>query len=109
MIRAGIYGATGYMGGEVLRVLMDHPEVEIAWATSRSEAQVADYHPNLFGTGIQFIRPEQTTPCDVVFMALPTGVPMELAPKFLKEGAKVIDLGRGFPPERPPYLGKSLQ
>ncbi len=96
MIRAGIYGATGYMGGEVLRVLMDHPEVEIAWATSRSEAQVADYHPNLFGSGIQFIRPEQTTPCDVVFMALPTGIPMDLAPKFLKEGAKIIDLGADF-------------
>ncbi|HVZ80274.1 MAG TPA: N-acetyl-gamma-glutamyl-phosphate reductase, partial [bacterium] len=96
MIRAGIYGATGYMGGEVLRVLMDHPDVEIAWATSRSDAQVADYHPNLYGTDLRFIRPDQTTPCDVVFMALPTGVPMELASKFLKEGAKVIDLGADF-------------
>ncbi len=96
MIRVGIYGATGYMGGEVLRVLMDHPEVEIAWATSRNEADIADYHPNLYESGIRFIRPDQTTPCDVVFMALPTGVPMELAPKFLKEGAKVIDLGADF-------------
>jgi len=96
MIRAGIYGATGYMGGEVLRILMDHPGVEIAWATSRSDSQVADYHPNLYDTGMQFIRPEQVTPCDVVFMALPTGVPMDLAPKFVKEGAKVIDLGADF-------------
>src|SRR5579871_4494496 len=96
MIRVGIYGATGYMGGEVLRVLMDHPEVEIAWATSRNEADIADYHPNLYESGIRFIRPDQTTPCDVVFMALPTGVPQELAPKFLKEGAKVIDLGADF-------------
>ena len=66
MIRVGIYGATGYMGGEILRVLMDHPEVEIAWATSRKDVQVADCHPNLYGTDIQFIRPDQTTPCDVV-------------------------------------------
>lgn len=35
MISAGIVGASGYMGGEALRVLMDHPLVEIAWATSR--------------------------------------------------------------------------
>ncbi len=96
MIKVGIYGATGYMGGEALRVLMTHPDVEIAWATSRSEAQIADYHPNLYGEDIHFIRPEQTTPVDVVFMALPTGVPQELAPKFLKEGAKVIDLGADF-------------
>ncbi len=96
MIKAGIYGATGYMGGEVLRVLMDHPEVEIAWATSRSDSQVSDYHPNLYDAGIHFIRPDQTTPCDVVFMALPTGVPMELAPQFLKKGCKVIDLGADF-------------
>jgi len=96
MIKVGIYGATGYMGGEVLRVLMDHPDVEIAWATSRSDSQVADYHPNLYGTDLKFIRPEETTPCDVVFMALPTGVPQELAPKFLKEGAKIIDLGADF-------------
>ena len=96
MIKVGIYGATGYMGGEVLRVLLDHPGVEIAWATSRSDVQVADVHPNLYGSGVKFIRPDQTTPCDVVFMALPTGVPMELAPKFLKQGSKVIDLGADF-------------
>ncbi len=96
MIKVGIYGASGYMGGEVLRTLMDHPEVEISWATSRSDANVADYHPNLYDSGFKFIRPDQVTPCDVVFMALPTGVPMELAPKFIKEGSKVIDLGADF-------------
>ncbi len=96
MIKVGIYGASGYMGGEVLRTLMDHPEVEICWATSRSDANVADYHPNLYDSGFRFIRPEQLTPCDVVFMALPTGVPIELAPKFIKEGTKVIDLGADF-------------
>jgi N-acetyl-gamma-glutamylphosphate reductase len=71
MIKVGIYGATGYMGGEALRVLMNHPEVEIAWATSRSEAQVADYHPNLYGEDIHFIRPDQTTPVDVVLWPYP--------------------------------------
>ncbi len=96
MIKVGIYGASGYMGGEALRVLMDHPYAQIVWATSRKEALLSDYHPNLYGEKIEFIRPENTTPCDVVFMALPTGTPMELAPKFLKDGAKVIDLGADF-------------
>ena len=36
MIKVGIYGASGYMGGEAMRVLLEHPEEEIAWATSRS-------------------------------------------------------------------------
>ena len=38
MIKVGILSATGYMGGEVLRVLLDHPEVEIAWLTGRSRS-----------------------------------------------------------------------
>jgi N-acetyl-gamma-glutamyl-phosphate reductase len=96
MIKVGIYGASGYMGGEALRVLLEHPEVEIAWATSRSGSSVPDFHPNLYGTSIQFIHPDKATPCDVVFMALPTGVPMEMAPKLLKQGCKIIDLGSDF-------------
>ncbi len=36
MVKVGILSATGYMGGEALRVLLDHPEVEIAWLTGRS-------------------------------------------------------------------------
>jgi N-acetyl-gamma-glutamyl-phosphate reductase common form len=96
MVKVGIYGATGYMGGEALRVLLEHPEVEVAWATSRGETRAADHHPNLYGTGFELVHPDRITPCDVVFLAVPTGVAMELAPRFLKEGAKVIDLGADF-------------
>ena len=49
MIRVGIMGATGYMGGEALRVLLDHPEVEIAWLTSRTEEFVDEHHPKELG------------------------------------------------------------
>jgi N-acetyl-gamma-glutamylphosphate reductase len=46
MIKVGIYGGTGYMGGEVLRVLLGHPQVEISWITSRSGGNLAFYRKN---------------------------------------------------------------
>ncbi len=49
MIRVGIVGATGYMGGEALRILLDHPGAEIAWMSSLTGKPISDYHPNLFG------------------------------------------------------------
>jgi [amino group carrier protein]-6-phospho-L-2-aminoadipate/5-phospho-L-glutamate reductase len=96
MIRVGIMGATGYMGGEALRVLLDHPEVEIAWLTSRSEERVDDHHPNLYGLGLKLIHPDRVTPCDVVFLALPTGAAIEESARFLAGNTKVIDLGAAF-------------
>ena len=96
MIKAGILGGSGYMGGEALRGLLDHPEVEIAWVTSRSPGGIADHHPNLFGLDIELIHPDKATPCDVVFLALPTDVSIHEANRFLQAGSKVIDLGAAF-------------
>ncbi len=96
MITVGIYGASGYMGGEALRILLEHPNVKIAWATSRSGKPVEEFHRNLYGSGVTLVPPEETTPCDAVFIAAPTGVAMEAAEKFLAQGAKVIDLGADF-------------
>ena len=96
MISAGIFGASGYMGGEALRVLMDHPEVEIAWATSRQSGAIEEFHQNLFGTGIRLIHPDEATACDVVFMALPTEASFNVAKRFLDVNTKVIDLGSAF-------------
>lgn len=96
MIRAGIMGATGYMGGEVLRVLLQHPEVDIAWACSRSTGDIAEYHPNLYGENIPLIGPEDVQACDVVFLALPTAATLPWTEKFLAMGCKVIDLGAAF-------------
>lgn len=95
-IQAGIIGASGYMGGEALRVLLDHPQVEIAWATSRQGEQIEEVHPNLYGTGIRLIHPDQATPCSVVFLAVPTAASIEMAKTFLDQGCKVIDLGSAF-------------
>jgi len=96
MLEVGIVGATGYMGGEALRVLLEHPGVEIVWATSRSGGSVEDYHPNLYGAEVRLIRPDAATPCDVVFLALPTGASIDAAARFLDQGCKVIDLGAAF-------------
>ena len=95
-IQAGIIGATGYMGGEVLRVLLTHPEVNVRWATSRKGSDIAMYHPNLYGCGIELIHPDNITKVDVVFMALPTAASIDMATTLLDMGCKVIDLGAAF-------------
>ncbi|MDH3670045.1 MAG: N-acetyl-gamma-glutamyl-phosphate reductase [Gammaproteobacteria bacterium] len=96
MIKVGIVGASGYMGGEALRVLLDHPDVNVAWGTSRTPSPIEEHHPNLYGTNIELIHPDNATPCDVVFLALPTAASIEAAAKFLDQGCKVIDLGSAF-------------
>lgn len=96
MIKVGIVGAAGYMGGEVLRVLLDHPEIEIAWLTSRQGGLISDYHPNLFGMDLPLIRPEDITPCDVAFLALPTEATLAMIDLLLEQDIRVIDLGSAF-------------
>ncbi len=92
----GIFGASGYMGGEALKLILEHPEFEPAWATSRSEKQIEYFHRNLLGSGIKLIPPDEATPCDAVLFSLPAGNAMCLAPRFLESGTKVIDLGADF-------------
>jgi N-acetyl-gamma-glutamyl-phosphate reductase common form len=84
------------MGGEALRVLLEHPAVEIAWATSRTGGAAALVHPNLDDAGVEFVPPEAAGPCDVVFLALPTAAATSSARRFLDLGAKVVDLGAAF-------------
>lgn len=96
MIKVGVFGASGYMGGEAIRILNEHTEVKIAWATSRSGKPIEHFHKNLYGLGINLIQPDKVTPCDVIFVALPTGQAMGMAKDWLSEGTKIIDLGADF-------------
>lgn len=96
MIKIGIFGGTGYMGGEALRIILEHPQAELAWVASRSGGELAFYHPNLYDREIKLIHPEAVTPCDVVFLALPTAESIQAAARFLEKGCKVIDLGAAF-------------
>ena len=101
MIKVGIVGATGYTGVELLRILAQHPQVDIACVTSRSEApkKVSDLFPNLRGyLDIAFSEPnvDQLAACDVVFFATPHCVAMEMVPQLINRGTKVIDLSADF-------------
>jgi N-acetyl-gamma-glutamyl-phosphate reductase len=96
MIEVGIYGASGYMGGEALRILNEHPEVKVVWATSRSGQPIENFHQNLYGSGIELIHPDDVTPCDAIFFALPSGTVMQMARELLAQNTKIIDLGADF-------------
>lgn len=95
-VSVGIVGGSGYMGGEALRVVLRHPEAEIAWTTSRSPGPVEHVHPNLYGEGLEFVRLEDVETPDFVLLALPTAASIEVAGRFLDAGARVIDLGSAF-------------
>ena len=56
--RVGVLGASGYMGGEALRVIIEHPGLELAWATSRQPRPAHFSHPDLRGMGIDFVHPD---------------------------------------------------
>ncbi|TCS70465.1 N-acetyl-gamma-glutamyl-phosphate reductase [Sulfuritortus calidifontis] len=101
MIKAGIVGGTGYTGVELLRLLAQHPEVELAAITSRKEAgmPVAEMFPSLRGrVSLAFTTPEEAPlkSCDVVFFATPNGIAMQQTRELLEAGVKVIDLAADF-------------
>ncbi|RMF90906.1 MAG: N-acetyl-gamma-glutamyl-phosphate reductase [Methanobacteriota archaeon] len=102
MKRVGVIGASGYSGGELLRILAGHGGVEIAHAISRSHSgrKVHELHPNLRGVlGIEFedLPPEEVAgDCDLLFTAVPHGAAMDIAPRALDAGAMVVDLSGDF-------------
>ncbi|MDD3759845.1 MAG: N-acetyl-gamma-glutamyl-phosphate reductase [Acidithiobacillus sp.] len=101
MIRVGIVGGTGYTGVELLRLLLPHPEVEVAVITSRGEAgqRVDGLFPSLRGhTDLKFsaVSSKDLQGLDVIFFATPHGVAMEMAPELLAAGVRLIDLSADF-------------
>lgn len=101
MVKVGIVGGTGYTGVELLRILVQHPNVEIAAITSRGEAGslVSDMFPSLrHRFGLKFEDPAvvDLTKCDVVFFATPNGVAMQQAPRLLDAGVRIIDLAADY-------------
>lgn len=103
MIKAGIVGATGYTGIELIRLLALHPMVEIAAVTSRANdgQKVSKIFPSLRDdqtANLTFQSPHKSalSDCDLVFFATPNGVAMKEAPKLLDAGAKVVDLSADY-------------
>ncbi len=97
-VRAGIVGGTGYTAGELLALLLHHPQVEVAWVLSRSEAgrPVAEVHDALVGlTELAFCESVPEEAVDVVFLCLPHGAARPFLEQHeLPASAKIIDLSR---------------
>jgi N-acetyl-gamma-glutamyl-phosphate/LysW-gamma-L-alpha-aminoadipyl-6-phosphate reductase len=123
MISVGIVGASGYTGGEVLRILLRHPGVEILQATSESNAGhfLHTIHPNLRKqTQLKFTSLNDLKPCDVLFLCLPHGSAMRRIAALEGVAGRLIDLSADFrlrnpedyptwyghPHEAPQYLGR---
>ncbi len=101
-MKIGIIGGTGYVGGELLRLLLLHPQAEVTMVTSRQSAgeYIFNVHPNLRGlTQLKFVPQdlnELQKNCDLIFTATPHSGSVNLVPKLLEAGLKVIDMSADF-------------
>lgn len=93
VLKAGIYGASGYAGAELVALLGAHPQAQLVFATSSSQRGRA-----VPGSELRYIAPEEARPdeADAVFLALPHGASAGVAVQALAAGAKVIDLSADF-------------
>ena len=97
-IKAAIAGATGYTGGELLRILLNHPDVEVVAATTTSEAgtPVAEIHRALIGETDLCFGTELNDP-DVIFLCLGHGISRQFVDTHdIKPECRIIDLGNDF-------------
>ena len=107
MVKVGVVGATGYTGEELVKILAAHSKIKLTSLSAivEKEEPIARIFPSLAGkTDLVCRRPdtdETISLVDLIFLALPHRVSMEIAPKFLKAGKKVIDLSADYrlPPD----------
>ena len=100
-IRAGILGVSGYTGREVFALLLKHPGVRMTYvAANNTQGPMAEIYPEFLNRTTlvcqKFNIKEAMEKCDVVFLALPHTESMNVAPKLLKAGLKVIDLSADY-------------
>jgi N-acetyl-gamma-glutamyl-phosphate/LysW-gamma-L-alpha-aminoadipyl-6-phosphate reductase len=98
-VRASIIGGSGYTGGELLRLLLGHPFVEVAQVSSRSLATqpVHRSHPNLRGhTELLFVNPDEIQACDVLFLCMPHGTAAAHIDRWRALAPLVVDLSADF-------------
>ena len=99
MVRVAIAGASGYVGGELLRLLLQHPEVEVAQATSERLAGqfVHAAHPNLRGhTQLRFTPLAKLEPCDLLILALPHGSAARQIERWGTLAPRIVDCSADF-------------
>jgi len=101
-LRVGIIGASGYVGGEILRILVNHPRVNVTIVTSKQYAGEVAYrvHPNLRSfTDLRFTEPKVdsiSSNCDFAFAAVPHGSAVNMVPTLAKMGLKIVDMSADF-------------
>ena len=102
MIKVGVIGAAGYGGGELCRLICQHPEAELVMATGHSNAgkHILEVWPHLRGFADLMVEEldidKMAQAADVVFLALPHGHAVDTATALCQKGVKVIDLGADF-------------
>ncbi len=99
MMNVSIIGGSGYAGGELVRLLLDHPEVSIQQVTSERNVGkfVRSVHPNLRKrSDLKFSSLADLRPADVIFSALPHGVAMGKMAELRQKAPIVIDLSADF-------------
>ncbi len=99
MIRVAVVGAAGYIGGELLRLLIGHPEVEVVGAVSSRfpGKRVDGVHPNLRSvTELLFCAADDVPECDVVFLATPHRAAMTQIDRWIGHAKQVFDLTADF-------------
>ena len=101
VVKVGIFGATGYTALELIKHLINHPQMEIVFLGSHSSSgkKLREIFPFLEGYKVADLPLEgyENYPqLDLAFLALPHEVSMEIAPKLLKEGIKVVDLSGAY-------------
>jgi LysW-gamma-L-alpha-aminoadipyl-6-phosphate/LysW-L-glutamyl-5-phosphate reductase len=98
-MNVSIIGASGYAGGELLRILLDHPHVQVQQATSGSHLGefVYQQHPNLRKrTNLKFSDPSLVEPCDVLFLAMPHGESQSKINQYAGLAPRIVDLAADF-------------
>jgi N-acetyl-gamma-glutamyl-phosphate reductase len=98
VIRVGIYGATGYTGFELIRILQRHPHVSLVFATSESQAGVrlGDVFPVPWDLPLVAGADAEPATVEAVFCCLPHGAAMTTVATARAAGAKVVDLSADF-------------
>lgn len=98
-LSVSIVGGSGYVGGELLRLLLFHPYVAIHQVTSASQTGnfVHTAHPNLRGlTDLQFVHPDSLVVCDLLYLAQPHGVSARQIDRFAGLAGRIIDTSADF-------------
>lgn len=102
MTRVAVVGATGYAGAELVRILAGHPKVKLAVLTSRQHSGkiFSRVYPSMVGVVDmpceEFSVDRLAENVDLVFMALPHKLPMEIVPSLMKKGMRIVDLSADF-------------